>query len=62
MQLRVEAENNYALNLFKIAERQDSCIKLGLLAKEVDNFKQDCLSKAKGAEELADNVQSDCVN
>ena len=62
MNLRVEAESTYAMNLNKIGERNSDNIKLGLLGKEVECFKQDCLSKAKAAEELAENVADDCVH
>ena len=57
MGLRVEAENLYAKQLYRIAQRspQDS-LKLGLLSREVECFKQDCVAKAKAAEELAENV------
>jgi hypothetical protein len=62
LKLRVEAESIYAQNLYRIAERSsDQCIQVGLLAQEVSCFKQDCQSKAKAAEELADNVAQDCV-
>ena len=56
MSMRVAAENAYSTALNRIADRQVDSIKIGLLAKEVDSFKQDCLAKAKAAEELADNV------
>jgi hypothetical protein len=59
--MRTEAELNYAQNLYKIADRNpESSIKIGLLGKEVESFKQDCLSKAKAAEELAQNIRQDC--
>ena len=61
MSMRVAAENAYSTALNRIADRQVDSIKIGLLAKEVDSFKQDCLAKAKAAEELADNVAQDCV-
>lgn len=61
--MRVDAELTYAQSLYKIADRNPyDTIKTGLLAKEVDALKQDCLSKSKAAEELADNVAVDCVN
>ena len=60
--LRVEAETTYAQNLYKIADRPlNDTIKIGLLAKEIKCYKQDCFSKAKAAEELADNVAQDCT-
>ena len=60
--MRADAENTYATQLYRIADRSpENCITLGLLAQEVNCFKQDCLSKAKAAEELADNVTQDCV-
>ena len=60
--MRVQAESNYAQALYRIADRNpNDCIKIGLLSREVDAFKQDCLSKSKAAEELADNVAVDCV-
>ena len=60
--MRVDAETNYASALYRIADRSpDLCIQIGLLGQEVNCFKQDCLSKAKAAEELADNVAQDCV-
>jgi hypothetical protein len=37
-------------------------IALGRLGEEVEAFKQDCQAKAKQAEELANNVQSDCID
>ena len=52
----------YASSLYRIAERSpDLSIQVGLLSEEVNCFKQDCQSKAKAAEELADNVASDCL-
>lgn len=36
-------------------------IRTGLLAREVECFKQDCQAKATAAEELAVNIQQDCV-
>jgi hypothetical protein len=62
LNLRVQAESTYAQSLYKIADRNPhDCIKIGILGKEVEALKQDCLSKSKAAEELADNVAVDCV-
>jgi len=62
LSMRVEAEAAYARSLMAIADREDNAIRIGMLAQEVDCFKQDCLAKAKAAEELADNVAQDCVH
>lgn len=62
LDMRVEAEAEYAARLFQISDRSpQESIKIGLLAKEVDSFKANCRSKAKAAAELAENVEQDCV-
>ncbi len=62
MKLRAEAELTYARSLYRISERDnDSQLKGGLLEKEVNCFKQDCMQKAKAADELAQNIGQDCI-
>ena len=63
MAMRVDAENMYSQSLLNIAARNpDDSIGVGLLAREVDCFRQDCQAKARAAEELAINVQQDCID
>ena len=35
---------------------------IGKLSEEIDAFKLDCKSKSFQAEELAENMQNDCIN
>lgn len=36
-------------------------ITLGKLGEEIQNYKQNCMSKARQANELAENMDQDCV-
>ena len=57
---RVEAEKEYSRRLLAISESFEA-IRIGILGQEIEAFKGDCRSKGKAAEELAENVESDCV-
>ncbi|CDW78919.1 UNKNOWN [Stylonychia lemnae] len=59
---RVEAEKIYAARLQKIAQNKLKSITIGKLSEEIDAFKLDCKSKAFQAEELAENMQHDCIS
>ena len=48
LNMRVEAEQDYAYRLLNISASFDS-IRVGMLAKEIDAFKADCHSKGKAA-------------
>ena len=48
------------MRLLDISASYES-IRLGLLGKEIDAFKADCHSKGKAAQELSENVKSDCI-
>ena len=70
LSLRVEAENIYAQYLYRVSSSQfgnpnpdTGTLQAGsgLLAREVQCFKEDCHAKARAAEELAENVAQDCV-
>eukprot|EP00347_Sterkiella_histriomuscorum_P008514 403344811 len=62
LQERVDAERFYSQRLQKIGLSKLRAITLGKLQDEVEAYKQDCKSKGNQAEELAENMQQDCIN
>ena len=76
LQDRVDAERMYASRLHKIGTRAQQPgafgnknpsatpigISFGKLGDEVQAFRMDRVAKARQAEELAANVQSDCID
>lgn len=63
LEMRVQAEDEYAGRLFAIADRYPASnnIKISLISKELDSFKANCGQKARAAKELAENVGQDCL-
>ena len=61
LQDRAKAEDIYAQSLERMVNRKQKAIRFGLLAQEVESFKQNCGSKARQAQELADNMTGDVV-
>ena len=50
LQMRVEAENEYSLKLFKISDKNKlESFKFGLISKEVESFKSNSRCKAKAS-------------
>lgn len=48
--MRVEAENEYSLKLFKISDKNKlESFKFGLISKEVESFKSNSRCKAKAS-------------
>ena len=58
----MDAERIYAQRLSKITGSKLKAITVGKLSEEIEAYKQDCNSKACQAEELAENLQADCIN